>query len=74
MSEETADLFAEGSVTVAGLDEEFGIKRSTAYELMNAGRLPWTNVYGRRLIPRIAVRKLLASGLVGDQQATIGPK
>ncbi|HEV3383920.1 MAG TPA: hypothetical protein VG097_03850 [Gemmata sp.] len=65
------DLFDQGSVTLAGLETEFGIKRSSAYELMNTGRLPWTSVYGRRLIPRAAVRKLLASGLIGGQDKPI---
>ena len=61
----SADIFAEGSVTVEGLKTEYGIGRTTAYELMNTGVLPWSRVYGRRLIPRSAVNQLLASGLVG---------
>jgi hypothetical protein len=64
------DLFQEGSVTVDGLKSEYGIGRTTAYELMNARLLPWTRVYGRRLIPRAVVNKLLASGLVGPGQST----
>src|SRR5438045_3234277 len=48
------DLFAEGSVTVAGLREEFGIPRSTAYELMDAGRLPYTQIGRKRYIARLA--------------------
>jgi hypothetical protein len=69
MSNDTNDeLFEEGALTIEGLEKEFGIKRSSAYELMNSGRLPWTCPYGRRLIPRAAVKKLLAAGLVGGQQ------
>jgi hypothetical protein len=62
---DSANLFDEGSVTLDGLKKEFGIGRTTAYELMNAGRLPWTKVYNRRLVPRGAVRRLLAEGLLG---------
>jgi hypothetical protein len=64
-----ADLFSEGSVTVKQLGVEFGIGRTTAYELMNAGKLPYSTATGRRLIPRVAVRRLLAGGLVGGRQA-----
>ena len=69
MTDEKADVFESGCVTIEGLEAEFGIKRSTAYELMNSGRLPWTRPYGRRLIPRTAVRKLLATGLTGGSSA-----
>lgn len=62
------DLFTAGSVTIEGLETEFGIGRTTAYELMNAGRLPWSKTTGRRLVPRAAVRRLLAQGLIGGQQ------
>lgn len=60
-----AELFAKGSVTVTGLKAEYGIGRTVAYELMAAGRLPYTQVGRRRLIPRRAVALLLVEGLVG---------
>jgi excisionase family DNA binding protein len=66
----TAEVFEQGSVTVAGLKAEYGIGRSTAYELMGAGRLPYTQVGRRRLIPRRAVMQLLAAGLVGGERST----
>lgn len=62
------DLFSAGSVTIEGLETEFGIRRTTAYELMGSGRLPWSMTTGRRLVPRAAVRRLLAQGLIGGQQ------
>jgi hypothetical protein len=31
------DLFSEGSVTIVALKTEYGIGRTTAYELMNQG-------------------------------------
>ncbi|MDB5308378.1 MAG: hypothetical protein JWO38_8279, partial [Gemmataceae bacterium] len=37
-------LFAQGTVTLAGLAKEFGISRTAAYRLMNAGRLPYTQI------------------------------
>ncbi|MFO0806225.1 MAG: helix-turn-helix domain-containing protein [Gemmataceae bacterium] len=60
-----ADLLADGSVTVAGLKTEYGVGRSVAYELMNSGELPFTQFNKRRLIPRRAIKQLLASRLVG---------
>lgn len=65
MGNNDADLFANGSVTVAGLKAEYGIGRTTAYELMSKGLLPYTQLGTRRLIPRAAVAKLLAEGVRG---------
>ena len=62
-AERRAELFAGGSVTVAGLREKYSIGKSKAYQLMEQGLLPWSMVYGRRLIPCRAVEELLASGL-----------
>ncbi|WP_439621941.1 hypothetical protein [Gemmata sp.] len=70
MSDATAageDLFSAGSVTIEGLETEFGIYRTKAYELMGAGLLPWSTTTGRRLVPRAAVRRLLAEGLIRGQ-------
>lgn len=60
------DLFAEGAVTIAGLKTEFGIGRTAAYELMAKGLLPFTQINTRRLVPRSAVRALLAASLKGE--------
>lgn len=62
---EAEDLLRDGSVTVQGLLKEFGIGRTRAYELMGTGQLAYTQLGARRLIPRAAVRRLLAAGLVG---------
>ena len=70
MSKDAAELFAIGSVTISGLKAEYGISRTKAYELMNDGSLPWTASTGRRLIPRAAVVRLLASGL-NDHKNTV---
>ena len=40
----------------------FGVSRSTAYQLMNEGRLESVLVGGRRLIPADAAERLLRAG------------
>lgn len=70
MSATVADeLLAAGSTTVAGAVAEFGISRSVLYELMQRGELIYTQLGARRLIPRIAMRRLLAAGIVGLEGA-----
>ncbi len=59
------DLLTDGALTVGGLVKEFGISRSRAYELMQAGQLPYATCGRKRLIPRRAVARLLATTLVG---------
>jgi hypothetical protein len=59
------ELLIDGSVTVAGATEEFGIGRTKLYELMGNGALPYSESTGRRLIPRRAIRRLLAAGMIG---------
>jgi excisionase family DNA binding protein len=65
MAAETIDeLLAEGTVTVAGATREFGLGRTRLYEWMSRGELPFSQVGAKRLIPRIALRRLIAAGLV----------
>jgi excisionase family DNA binding protein len=64
-TDEAAELLKDGAVTVAGATKEFGIGRTVLYELMNAGKLPWTQSGTRRLIPRVALRRHLATGMKG---------
>lgn len=59
------DLFADGALTIDGIKKEFGIGRTAVYELMNAGKLPYSAATGRRLVPRRALKQLLANELVG---------
>ena len=62
----TADeLLAEGALTVSAAVAHFGIGRTRLYELMTAGDLPYSQVGGRRLIPRVALRRLIAANMVG---------
>jgi excisionase family DNA binding protein len=65
-STELIDLFANGCVKVAAAVREFGVPRSTLYELMAEGRLQYTQLGRARLIPRLALARLLAEGLQGQ--------
>ena len=65
----TGDLMADGTVTVQGAIREFGMSRSRLYEWMGDGRLPYTMTSGRRLIPRLAIKRLLANGLIGTDDS-----
>lgn len=62
-----ANVFDRGTVTVTGLAKEYGIGNRLAWELMNAGKLPFSQLKpgGKRFIPRAAVDALLREGLVG---------
>lgn len=62
-TKKTPDLFADGAVTVEGATKEFGITRTTLYALMKSGELPYSMPRGRRLIPRAALRALLAANV-----------
>jgi excisionase family DNA binding protein len=65
------ELLADGAVTVAGATREFGIGRTRLYELMGDGTLPYSQVGTRRLIPRVALRRLLAANLHGVEQQVV---
>lgn len=60
-----AELLAGGTMTVEMIIAEYGIGRTSIYEIMTAG-LPFTRVNNRRLIPRRAIIELLAAGLSGN--------
>ncbi len=62
------ELFRDGSVTLSRAVEEFGIGRTRLYSLMNSGRLQFVQAGARRLIPRVALQRLLADCLVGRDE------
>jgi hypothetical protein len=64
-SEGAVELFASGSVRVSVAVKEYGVSRSVLYELMGSGRLPYSQLGRVRVIPRLALAKLLAEGLRG---------
>lgn len=61
---EVPDILLAGTLSVKGVFEEYGLKRQHLYNLMASGKLTYTQVGRRRLIPRRAVLSLLAQGLV----------
>jgi predicted DNA-binding transcriptional regulator AlpA len=67
-AEQAEELLADGAVTVSGAVKEFGIGRTRLYELMSRGELPYSSKTGRRLIPRLALRRLIAGGMVGTDE------
>lgn len=70
-NEPDAEVLKSGTVTISGLRAEYGISRSRAYELMQAGVLPYATLGRKRLIPRQAVIRLLASSLTGGQGGVV---
>lgn len=64
MSNAKEELLADGSVTVEGATREFGLGRTRLYEFMGRGELPYSQIGAKRLIPRVALRRLLAASLV----------
>lgn len=61
-NQERAELFGDGAMTVEKASESSGIGRTTLYQLMTQGELPYSKVGVRRLIPRRALVELLATG------------
>jgi len=65
MTDSKPSLFEEGAMTVRQAVAFSGISRSGLYELMSNGKLPWTNVGSRRLIPKSSLLTLLEESLQG---------
>jgi excisionase family DNA binding protein len=59
------NLWDRGACKVGDLKTRFGISRSHAYELMQAGELSFSKVGRNRLVPIAQVVELLNRGLVG---------
>jgi excisionase family DNA binding protein len=60
------DLWADGGLTIPEAVRFSGIGRTSLYDLMGAGRLPYSQPAGRRrLVPKRALVELLAVGAVG---------
>jgi excisionase family DNA binding protein len=68
---ERADLVADGLMSIRDVASFLGVGRSTAYELMNAGRLAYVKIGRSRRIPRRAVVNLAAEALqTGENEHT----
>lgn len=61
----TDDLFRDGAKTVAQAVKFYGIGRTQLYALMNSGRIRYTQLGKRRLIPDAEIRRALSENLVG---------
>jgi predicted site-specific integrase-resolvase len=61
----TESLFEDGGLNVNDAAKFAAVSRSLLYEWMEAGRLPYSTVSGRRIIPKRALQRLLASEMVG---------
>ena len=61
-------ILEEGAVTVAEAVAWSGVGRTRLYGEMAAGNLPFVQKGTRRLIPRKALRKLLAESLVSGSR------
>lgn len=57
-----------GALTLRGLEAEFGIGRTSAFELIRSGALTGVKSGRRRLVTRRSVERYLARGL--DRPAT----
>jgi len=55
---------ARGSMSVVTACEFVGLGRTNLYKLMNSGKLEYSLVGGKRLIPRVALERLLTDSLV----------
>lgn len=64
-----SDLMGDGAIGIPEATEFSGLKRSFLYSLMCSGKLAYTTVGRRRLIPRRALVELLNSGLVSANRS-----
>ena len=60
----SADLLAEGLVTVADAASYLALSPKTIWRLMGDGTLPYTRLGRNRRIPRLALKSYAAKGLV----------
>lgn len=61
---EPAEIMDAGCVTVSEACQFTGLGRTVLYQQMTAGKLPYTKIGSRRLIPRKSLQDLLAANLV----------
>jgi hypothetical protein len=66
LTQPVADLLSDGTLGIEQAMEFSGLGRSLLYELMGCGRLPYSKVGARRVIPKRALMKILAEGLSGE--------
>ena len=62
--EERLAMVADGLITVADAEIITGLKKSTLYQLMATGQLPYAKIGSARRIPRKALLEFMAGSLV----------
>jgi excisionase family DNA binding protein len=60
----TAEIVADGAVTVEEAVKLSGIGRTTLYALIGSGQITSAKIGKRRLIPRAELKRVLAENLV----------
>lgn len=68
---EPESLLDDGAVTVSDAVAWSGMGRTRLYDAMASGDLPFVQKGRRRLIPRKALRQLLADSLVGGRRESL---
>ncbi len=58
------ELAADGFMRAREAAEFLGLSRSQIYELMNQGPLPYRRLGAARMIPRVAIQRWSALGIV----------
>ncbi len=68
MPDQPERLVTDGLMRVSEVGRFLGLSRSSVYQLMNRGELPWAKLGRARRIPRRAVVELAARCLRGGSQ------
>lgn len=63
------ELVDEGAVGIEEAKRFTGLGRTVLYRLMGDGRLPFTKVGARRLIPRRSLKQILVDGIPDEIRA-----
>ena len=64
LSREARELLEDGLMGVSEAAKWFGVSRSTLYNMMGRGQVPFVRLGGKRLIPRRSLVNLAAEHLV----------
>jgi excisionase family DNA binding protein len=65
------DIVQKGTVSITRAVMFTSLSRSALYDLMQTGKLRYTKIGRRRLIPMSELERLLAAGMVGGAAAAI---
>ena len=65
------EIVSEGLLCVSKVAAFLGVSRTTIYQLMERGELPWVKLGRARRVPRRAVIELAAKNLIGGVPAAL---